>query len=131
VQSIGHRGRLIAYSLGNFVGYHTLADGAVLSESAILRVRLDASRHVLAADWIPITLVAGLPRRDPTTATLVATLSRDDFPADHFDISSTGVFLRLGAPTQRKESAWRESTRGLQHCIPRDGRRRTRASGRL
>jgi hypothetical protein len=29
-----YRGRMVAYSLGNFVGYHTLAGGGVLSESA-------------------------------------------------------------------------------------------------
>ena len=37
-----YRGRMIAYSLGNFVGYHTLAGGGVLSDSAILRVTLGA-----------------------------------------------------------------------------------------
>jgi len=36
------RGRPIAYSLGNFVGYHALSGGVVLSESAILRVTLGA-----------------------------------------------------------------------------------------
>jgi poly-gamma-glutamate capsule biosynthesis protein CapA/YwtB (metallophosphatase superfamily) len=36
-----YRNRLIAYSLGNFVGYHTLGAGGVLSDSAILRVTLD------------------------------------------------------------------------------------------
>ena len=89
-----YRGRLIAYSLGNFVGYHTLAGGGVLSESAILRVTLGPGGRVLAGRWISISLVDGLPRPDPTNASarLVATLSRQDFPADHFDIGPTGVF---------------------------------------
>jgi poly-gamma-glutamate capsule biosynthesis protein CapA/YwtB (metallophosphatase superfamily) len=89
-----YRGRMIAYSLGNFVGYHTLAGGGVLSESAILRVTLGPGGHVLAARWIPITLVGGLPRRDPSDASarLVAQLSRQDFPSDHYRIGPRGYF---------------------------------------
>jgi poly-gamma-glutamate capsule biosynthesis protein CapA/YwtB (metallophosphatase superfamily) len=89
-----YRGHLIAYSLGNFVGYHTLAGGGVLSESAILRVTLGAVGRVLAGRWIPIRLVDGLPRPDPTSASakLVARLSREDFPADHYAIGPKGYF---------------------------------------
>jgi Bacterial capsule synthesis protein PGA_cap len=92
-----YHGRMIAYSLGNFVGYHTLSGGGVLDDSAILRVTLGAGGRVLAADWIPITLVGGLPRPDPSDASarLVAALSREDFPHDHFRIAPSGVF-RLG-----------------------------------
>lgn len=87
-------GRLIAYSLGDFVGYHTLADGGVLSESAILRVTLGAGGHVLSGRWIPIRLVEGLPRPDPTRASvrLVSILSREDFPGHFFAIGPTGRF---------------------------------------
>ncbi len=89
-----YRRRLIAYSLGNFVGYHTLAGGGVLSDSAILRVTLGPGGRVLAARWIPIVLRDGLPRPDPTgsSARLVATLSREDFPSDHFAIGPHGSF---------------------------------------
>lgn len=87
-------GRLIAYSLGDFVGYHTLADDGVLAESAILRVTLGAGGHVISGRWIPIKLVEGLPRPDPSDASakLVAQLSREDFPGDHFTIGPTGRF---------------------------------------
>src|SRR6185437_17024835 len=76
-----YRGRLIAYSLGDFVGYHTLAGGGVLDDSAILRATLGLGGRVLAARWIPITLVGGLPRLDRTGAStkLVRTLSAQDF----------------------------------------------------
>lgn len=89
-----YRGRLIAYSLGNFVGYHTLAGGGVLDDSAILQAKLAPRGRVLAARWIPITLVGGLPRPDPTGAStrLVRTLSAQDFPTDHWKIRSDGVF---------------------------------------
>jgi hypothetical protein len=89
-----YHNRLIAYSLGNFVGYHTLGTGGVLSESGILRVTLTNHGEVRAAKWISVELVDGLPRRDPTNASaqLVATLSKQDFPSDHFVIGPSGLF---------------------------------------
>jgi hypothetical protein len=98
-----YRDRLIAYSLGNFVGYHTLSGGGVLNESSILRVTIGAGGHLLAARWIPIALVAGLPRPDPSRASvaLMKQLSLEDFPGQHFDIEADGVF-RLPVPGRRK-----------------------------
>jgi hypothetical protein len=89
-----YRGRLIAYSLGDFVGYHTLADQGVLSQSAILRVKLAPGGRVLAARWISIRLVGGLPRPEPSeqSARLVARLSDEDFRPDHFNIPPDGRF---------------------------------------
>ena len=59
------KGHLIAYSLGNFVGYETLGGGGVLDDSAIMRVTLGAGGTVLAARWIPIRLRSGLPAPIP------------------------------------------------------------------
>jgi poly-gamma-glutamate capsule biosynthesis protein CapA/YwtB (metallophosphatase superfamily) len=89
-----YRGRLIAYSLGNFVGYHTLGGGGVLSESAILRVTLTARGRLRAGRWIPIALVGGLPRPDPTNASLrlVRALSREDFRGHDNAIGPRGFF---------------------------------------
>jgi poly-gamma-glutamate capsule biosynthesis protein CapA/YwtB (metallophosphatase superfamily) len=88
-----YRGRMIAYSLGNFVGYHTLAGGGVLSESAILRVTLAPGGRVLGGRWISIRLDGGLPRPDPTDASshLVRALSREDFGSDRFAIAPDGA----------------------------------------
>lgn len=90
-------GRLIAYSLGNFVGYHTLGSGGVLSDSAILRVRLGKGGRVLGGRWIPIKLLDGLPRPDPSheSVGLVKTLSREDFGSHHFTIAPDGT-IRVG-----------------------------------
>ena len=96
-----YRGHLIAYSLGNFVGYHTLAGQGVLSQSAILRVALSATGRILAARWISIRLIDGLPRPEPSeqSAKLVAKLSREDFPTDHYAIPPDGRFrLRRAGP---------------------------------
>jgi poly-gamma-glutamate capsule biosynthesis protein CapA/YwtB (metallophosphatase superfamily) len=89
-----YRGRMVAYSLGNFVGYHTLHGGGVLDDSAILRATLAPRGRVLSARWIPIRLVGGLPRLDRAGAStkLVRTLSAQDFPTDHWNIRPDGVF---------------------------------------
>jgi poly-gamma-glutamate capsule biosynthesis protein CapA/YwtB (metallophosphatase superfamily) len=89
-----YRGRPIAYSLGNFVGYHTLSGGGLLSESGIFRVTLSAKGRLLAARWISVRLSDGLPHpeRDNAAARLVAGLSREDFPSRHFDVASDGIF---------------------------------------
>jgi hypothetical protein len=90
-----YRGRLIAYSLGNFVGYHTLAGGGVLSDSGILRATLDARGRLLAARWISIRLDDGLPRPDGSDASarLVGRLSAEDFPTSHYRIPPDGRFV--------------------------------------
>jgi len=89
-----YRGRLIAYSLGNFVGDNTLSDSGVLAESAILRVTLGQNGRVLAGRWISIQIDGGLPRSEPSNASarLMISLSHQDFPTDHFDIGPRGFF---------------------------------------
>jgi poly-gamma-glutamate capsule biosynthesis protein CapA/YwtB (metallophosphatase superfamily) len=89
-----YHNRLIAYSLGNFVGYRTLGTGGVLSESGILRVTLSGNGEVSAGRWISVALPDGLPLRDPTNASahLVAALSKQDFPSDHYTIGPSGLF---------------------------------------
>jgi hypothetical protein len=89
-----YRGHPIAYSLGNFVGYHTLGGGGLLSKSGIFRVTLSDRGALLAARWISVHLYDGLPypERSDAAARLVASLSREDFPTRHFDIASNGNF---------------------------------------
>jgi poly-gamma-glutamate capsule biosynthesis protein CapA/YwtB (metallophosphatase superfamily) len=93
-----YRGRLIAYSLGDFVGYHTLSDTGVLSHSAILRVTLGKAGRLLAGRWISIHLKGGLPHPDAsnTSAKLMVSLSGQDFPRDHFDVGYGGLFRLHG-----------------------------------
>jgi hypothetical protein len=89
-----YRGHPIAYSLGNFVGYHTLSGAGLLSESGIFRVTLSSTGALRAARWISIRLDDGLPRPEPGNAAahLVAALSRADFPMGHFEIGADGAF---------------------------------------
>jgi Bacterial capsule synthesis protein PGA_cap len=90
-----YRGHLIAYSLGNFIGYRTLGGGGVLDDSGIMRVSLNpANGRVVAARWIPVTLDGGIPHlaTGGGDAPLVASLSLQDFPNSHFEIEPDGVF---------------------------------------
>jgi poly-gamma-glutamate capsule biosynthesis protein CapA/YwtB (metallophosphatase superfamily) len=79
-----YHGHLIAYSLGNFCGYDTLALDSVTSVSAILHVTLSADGQFAGGSISPIRLAgSGTPQPDPSGAaiTVINTLSRDDFAA--------------------------------------------------
>ncbi len=88
-----YRGRLIAYSLGNFLGYHTFSTGGTLSESGILRVRLAASGRPIGGRWISVRLDgAGVPYVDTGghSAQLVRGLSRQDFGPRAYPMGPAG-----------------------------------------
>ena len=92
-----YRGRLIAYSLGNFAGYKVFSLGGPLSTSGILRVTLRGDGKFEAGRLVPTHLVgAGLPAIDTAEAAhgVVRTLSREDFGARAVKISSDGILSR-------------------------------------
>jgi len=92
-----YKGRLIAYSLGNFAGYDVFSLGGPLSTSAILRVTLDGAGRFEAGSLVPTHMVgAGLPALDPSEAAhgLVRTLSREDFGRHGVKVSPEGVLTR-------------------------------------
>jgi Bacterial capsule synthesis protein PGA_cap len=76
-----HR-RLIAYSLGNFAGYHTFASSYMTSLSGLITVTIAGDGSYVGGRWEPLRLVGvGVPQLDPTKAslTLVRQLSQQDF----------------------------------------------------
>jgi poly-gamma-glutamate capsule biosynthesis protein CapA/YwtB (metallophosphatase superfamily) len=77
-----YHGHLIAYSLGNFCGYYTLALDGVQADSAILHVTLRSNGTFVSGSITPIVLTgAGTPQLDPGGAAirLINSLSADDF----------------------------------------------------
>jgi hypothetical protein len=77
-----YRRRLIAYSLGNFAGFHTLSTAGILSLSGVLRLSLRPGGALLEGRLSPVRLTpSGLPRRDRGGASirLVRRLSHQDF----------------------------------------------------
>jgi poly-gamma-glutamate capsule biosynthesis protein CapA/YwtB (metallophosphatase superfamily) len=74
--------RLIAYSLGNFAGWHNFSMGKKLSLSAILKVDLAPDGTPTDGTWISMRLKnPGIPTPDNTntSAKLAAKLSKEDF----------------------------------------------------
>ncbi len=123
------RGHLIAYSLGNFIGYHTLSGGGVLDDSGIIRVTLSAATgRAVAARWIPVTLDGGLPRRAGVDgdAPLVARLSGEDFPRSHFDIRPDGRFALRARRSRREPAAVRRPRRPSEKARSETERAATR-----
>jgi len=91
-----YHGRVIAYSLGNFLGDGTLGIGGVLGASGILHVKLAANGAFLHGDLTPVRLVSpGLPTIDRAEAAhgIVRTLSREDFGRNAIRVTFTGQLL--------------------------------------
>ena len=89
-----YHGRLIAYSLGNFVGYKNFGTGGTLSLSAILSVQLRGDGAFVGGTWTSLRLDGdALPHPDPShaSARLVAQLSREDFGAAAPRIAADGA----------------------------------------
>jgi hypothetical protein len=94
-----YRGRLIAYSLGNFSGYKTLNTSGVSGISAVLRVTLNGDGSFAAGELVPLALDRdGTPAADPAEAAhgIVRRLSRQDFAKRGARIDTRG---RISAPT--------------------------------
>jgi poly-gamma-glutamate capsule biosynthesis protein CapA/YwtB (metallophosphatase superfamily) len=92
-----YKGRLIAYSLGNFAGYKVFALGGPLSTSAILRVTLAGDGSFETGRIVPTRLVgAGLPALDPSEAAhgVIRALSRQDFGPRGVKVTTDGFIAR-------------------------------------
>jgi hypothetical protein len=85
--------RLIAYSLGNFAGYHNFTLDGDLGISGILRVKLAADGRFLSGHFVSTTLAGpGQPELDPSGrgAALIEQLSREDLGARGAHVSAGG-----------------------------------------
>jgi hypothetical protein len=87
-----YRHHLIAYSLGNFANFHNFAGGGILSESAILHVRLTASGAFRSARLLSVEIDSeGRPSLGGDSVALVRTLSREDFGSARAHFSANGT----------------------------------------
>lgn len=88
-----YRRRLIAYSLGNFSGFHNFTTEGVLGESAVLHVTLAADGAFRAGRIASVRLIEeGRPAPDPegAAASDIASLSREDFGASGIEVGRRG-----------------------------------------
>lgn len=77
-----YKGRLIAYSLGNFAGWKNFSRSGTLALSGLLTVRMNGDGEGLGGKWLALRIAdPGVPKVDPKGAslTLVRTLSQEDF----------------------------------------------------
>ncbi len=96
-----YQGKLIAYSLGNFLGYRTLSTTGPLGLSMILQVDLDEAGNFLTGRVIPVALDKnGVPYIDNgfASVTLMRQLTRQDFPDTPLKIDEMGYILRTDQP---------------------------------
>ncbi|PZV13912.1 MAG: poly-gamma-glutamate biosynthesis protein [Leptolyngbya sp.] len=88
-----YNGKLIAYSLGNFVGYRSLSTVGPLGTSLILQLDLDAQGNFVGGQIIPVALDRnGVPYLDDHFGgvTLVRQFTQRDFPNTPLEIDDLG-----------------------------------------
>jgi hypothetical protein len=87
-----YKGRLIAYSLGNFSGYKVLGLGGLLSTSGVLHVTLGADGTYVSGSLHPTLIVPpGTPEPGGDAIDLVSGMSEEDFGPDAAHISADGT----------------------------------------
>ncbi|MFI9809137.1 CapA family protein [Streptomyces sp. NPDC052301] len=87
-----YKGRLIAYSLGNFSGYKVLGLGGTLSVSGVLHVTLRADGSYVSGRLHPTEIVEpGTPEPGGDGIDLVSGVSEEDFGSHAARISSDGT----------------------------------------
>lgn len=91
-----YKGKLIAYSLGNFMGYQTLATQAELAYSLVLEVELNNQGDFVSGKIIPVLLNGqGIPYpdRQGLSIQLIRQLTQMDFPKTPLTIDNNGRIL--------------------------------------
>jgi len=86
-------GRLIAYSLGNFAGWHNFAGGPVLDQTGVLRLRITPDGRVQGGRWVSAQIAPpGIPapQRSNISAQLARSVSLADFGAAAWPMSARG-----------------------------------------
>jgi hypothetical protein len=87
-----YRGHMIAYSLGNFVGYKGFGLGGNLSTSGVLQATLTANGGFVSARLRPVELDgSGVPSPGGEGIPLVKAVSEEDFGSAAARISDSGV----------------------------------------
>ncbi|TGK15170.1 CapA family protein [Leptospira fluminis] len=91
-----YRGKLIAYSLGNFLGYRVFSTKGYGGYSLVLEADLDKKGNFVRGKILPLQLSQnGVPAPDPENKTveLVQSLTKSDFPGKGPKIQSDGTVL--------------------------------------
>jgi poly-gamma-glutamate capsule biosynthesis protein CapA/YwtB (metallophosphatase superfamily) len=88
-----YKGKIIAYSLGNFLGYRTLSTNAQTGDSMILEVKLNSAGDLVSSKIIPVRMDRqGIPHIDRSfqTVKLMRYLNNQAFPKNPVKINKKG-----------------------------------------
>lgn len=91
-----YKGKLIAYSLGNFIGYQTLSTEGETGYSMILEVKMNPYGELVGSKIIPVRMNRqGIPQIDRrfTTVSLLRYLNKNDFPDNPIKINKKGEIV--------------------------------------
>jgi hypothetical protein len=97
-----YKGRLIAYSMGNFATYGRFTVSGVQGLGMVLEVELDRQGRFLSGRILPTRQHGeGIPAPDPDggVTSLVRKLTAQDFPQSGVQISDEGVISPRGTPS--------------------------------
>ncbi len=95
-----YKGKLIAYSLGNFMGYRSFSTVAELGYSLILEAEIDLEGNFIGGQVIPIHLNGqGIPSYDSQNRTvkLMQRLTKSDFPETSLSIEADGKIVKVNS----------------------------------
>ena len=85
-------GRLIAYSLGNFLGYKVFGTASYAGQSGVLKVKMGPDGRFESGSLAPVRLSGdGVPSPGGSSIRDVAALSRADFGASAARLSASGA----------------------------------------
>ena len=99
-----YKGKIIAYSLGNFLGYRTLSTNAQTGDSMILEVKLNSVGNLVSSKVIPVRMDRhGIPQIDQhfRTVKLMRYLNNQAFPKNAVKLNNKGEVIvqnRLDLP---------------------------------
>jgi len=88
-----YKGKLVAYSLGNFMGYRSLSTAGELGQSLILQVEMNGAGDFISGKIIPVQLNGqGVPFVDHNfnSVGLIRSLTKSDFPNTPLNIDHRG-----------------------------------------
>ncbi|MBL1201371.1 MAG: CapA family protein [Nostoc sp. ZfuVER08] len=94
-----YKNKIIAYSLGNFLGYRTLSTNAQAGDSLILEVKINSSGNLVSSKIIPIRMdKQGIPQVDRhfRTLKLMRYLNNKAFPKNPIKINNKGEIIIKG-----------------------------------
>lgn len=101
-----YNGKLIAYSLGNFLGYRTLSTQVELGYSLVLETQLDPVGNFVGGKIIPVHLNSqGIPSIDNSfrSVGLIQRLTKSDFPDTPLEIDKQGNIV-VSQPSSPSET---------------------------